>query len=113
MNKRVFFYLLFIVFLSSVACKNNNAAKRKYIMPEDSIVMILNDLYVLSGINTVIDDSVLYKNDLYKSYFKKNNIDMLRFDTSLQYYYDCEPKKLTEEIYKEVIDSLTYIKNHL
>jgi len=99
---------LFLSLITSFTACNQKAGSNS-IMPADSMVVIMKDLYIVEGIGATNAVPGVTKEELYDEYFKVNGLDRERFEKSLEYYYKNEPKMLNEKINARVVDSLQSI----
>ncbi len=102
--------LLFLLLLNSCSKKETIPAE---IIPKDTMVAVMVDLYIADAIlmnpNTSSKLGNVPSNALYNSILKKYHISKSRYDSSLAYY--TEHIKMLNEIYENVVDILSEIQN--
>lgn len=104
---------IFLMALFSTACNNKSNASSGNYMSEDSIVMILTDLYLVESISKTDEYKSINKNVYLQKYFEVNNIDKQRFDESLLYFIENSDANTNDELNLRVVDSLDVLQKSL
>jgi hypothetical protein len=100
---KYFFYIL--VFLFLISCNSNTIYKKpKGLIPKDSMVALLTDMYVASSAKNQKNKFLKRENNYVVLVYEKHKIDSARFDISNEYY--------TSKI-EDYTDMLTKVKTNL
>lgn len=80
-------YFLLAVFLMFAACTSNTIyEKPKNLIPKDSMVALLTDMYIASSAKNQKNKFLKREKNYVTLVYEKYKIDSLRFDTSNAYY---------------------------
>lgn len=94
----------------STACNAKHKTSSGNYMSEDSIVMILTDLYLIESISKTDSYKSVAKNVYMDEYFEVNNIDKQRFNDGLRHFVENNDATRNDELNLRVIDSLTVLQ---
>ncbi|SED94422.1 protein of unknown function [Tenacibaculum sp. MAR_2010_89] len=83
MNKFLYFFILMFL----VSCTSNTIYKKpKDLIPKDSMVNLLTDMYLASSAKNIKNKNLKKLSNYMVVVYEKYKIDTVRFDTSNKYY---------------------------
>lgn len=113
---RNFFYIFILLLIVSCTTSNTVYERPKDLIPKDSMIALLTDMYIASSVNNVKNKFLEREKNYVFLVYKKYQIDSTRFSKSNIYYMSkIEDYGLLLEAVKFNLDSLQsiYIKKNI
>ena len=105
--------LLLSTLLGLASCRTQaeEPVRPDWLLPEDSMVMILTDVHLAEGARSgtrVLGDSLHRPSDYYKKVYEKYGIDAAQYDSIFSWYSAHAP--LMNELYAHVLERLNRLE---